>query len=116
MRKVVITAAAVLTFSIGSEFAAQGTDATPTQYTGYVSANNAVKRVWYYSQDPEQYAHPPHYTGPPPTTHTNKVWYYSEDPEQYAHPPHYTGPPPTNHANNVWYYSEDPEQYAHPAH
>ncbi len=113
MMKIALAAAAVFTLGTSSAFAIQG--AHSPYETGSVPASNAIKRIWYYAQDPEQYAHPPRYTGPPPVSHPNKVWYYSEDPEQYAHPPRYTGPPPVSHPNKVWYYSEDPEQYAHPA-
>ncbi len=112
MKSIVLAAGAVLTLGFGSAFA------TPGQSTqGPAPVSHAIKRIWYYSQDPEQYAHPPQYTGPPPVTHPGKgVWYYSEDPEQYAHPPQYAGPPPVTHpGKGVWYYSEDPEQYAHPA-
>lgn len=75
MKSIGLAAALVFALGLGPAFADQGTtthaDTLFTEIPGVVP-------------------HPPHYSGTPVVGHPRKVWYYSEDLEQYAFPPHYT--------------------------
>ena len=75
MMKSVVAAAAFFTLGIGSAFAGQG-------------QSNTDHGTWFYLR-PDQYAHPPKYTGPVPVRSADHgTWFYLRL-DQYAHPPHY---------------------------
>ncbi len=62
-----------------------------------------------FTETPGVVARPPHYTGPVPVIHPDKkVWYYSEDLEQYAFPPHYTHVYGTESRPSTFLFPPDP--------
>ncbi len=98
MKSIGLAAAAALILGIGPALADQRQGTHPnTQF----------------AQNPGVVAHPPRYEGPAHVSKPDKgVWYYSEDLEQYAFPPHYTHVYGTRVSRSTSLFPPDPNQGA----